>query len=157
MRITNKMMTNNSMYNINNNKNLLNTLESQYSTGKKITRPSDDPIVAVRALKFRTNLTEVQQYTGKNIPDALNWMEVTESSLETINEIIRSMNTPQTTILRQRTGTTSLKISSSTQSRSIRKAIRTTRDAMFFRATRQTNRLCLTLTRTTFHMRSQSL
>ncbi len=93
MRITNKMMTNNSMYNINNNKNLLNTLESQYSTGKKITRPSDDPIVAVRALKFRTNLTEVQQYTGKNIPDALNWMEVTESSLETINEIIRSMNT----------------------------------------------------------------
>ncbi len=93
MRITNKMMTNNSMYNINNNKNLLNMLEGRYSTGKKITRPSDDPIVAVRALKLRTNLTEVTQYTEKNIPDALNWMEVTESSLTTINEIIRGMNT----------------------------------------------------------------
>ncbi len=93
MRITNKMMTNNALYNINTNKNLLDILESRYSSGKKITRPSDDPIVAVRALKFRTNLTEIEQYTGKNIPDALNWMEVTEGSLETINSIISSMNT----------------------------------------------------------------
>ena len=93
MRITNKMMTNNALYNINTNKNLLDTLEKQYSSGKKITRPSDDPIVAVRALKFRTNLTEIHQYTEKNIPDALNWMEVTEGSLDTINSIISSMNT----------------------------------------------------------------
>lgn len=93
MRVTNKMMTNNALYNINNNKTLMDKLENQYSSGKKITRPSDDPIVAVRALKFRTNLTEIEQYTKKNIPDALNWMEVTEGALSTINGIIRSMNT----------------------------------------------------------------
>ena len=52
MRITNKMMTNNALYNINNNKNLLSTLENQYSTGKKIQKPSDDQIIAVRALKL---------------------------------------------------------------------------------------------------------
>ena len=62
MRITNKMMTNNALYNISNNKTLLSNLEQQYSTGKKITKPSDDPIVAVRALKFRTNLTELNRY-----------------------------------------------------------------------------------------------
>ena len=45
MRITNKMMTNNVLHNINNNKNLLSTLENQYSTGKKIQKPSDDPIL----------------------------------------------------------------------------------------------------------------
>ena len=67
MRITNKMMTNNALYNINNNKNLLSNLEQQYSSGKKITKPSDDPIVAVRALKFRTNLAELNQYYEKNI------------------------------------------------------------------------------------------
>lgn len=92
MRITNKMMTNNALYNINNNKNLLSNLEQQYSTGKKITKPSDDPIVAVRALKFRTNLTELNQYYEKNIPDALAWMDVTESALNTVNDIITSMN-----------------------------------------------------------------
>ena len=93
MRITNKMMTNNALYNINNNKNLLSTLEQQYSSGKKITKPSDDPIVAVRALKFRTNLTELNQYYEKNIPDAIAWMDVTESALNTVNSIISSMNT----------------------------------------------------------------
>ena len=93
MRITNKMMTNNALYNINNNKNLLSNLEQQYSSGKKITKPSDDPIVAVRALKFRTNLSELNQYYEKNIPDALAWMDVTESALNTVNGIITSMNT----------------------------------------------------------------
>ncbi|MGN0507550.1 MAG: flagellar hook-associated protein FlgL [Lachnospiraceae bacterium] len=93
MRITNKMMTNNALYNINNNKNLMSALEQQYSTGKKITKPSDDPIVAVRALKFRTNLSELNQYYEKNIPDALSWMDVTESALDSVNAIITSMNT----------------------------------------------------------------
>ena len=40
MRITNKMMTNNALYNINSNKNLMSSLEQQYSSGKKITKPS---------------------------------------------------------------------------------------------------------------------
>lgn len=93
MRITNKMMTNNVLHNINNNKNLLSTLENQYSTGKKIQKPSDDPIIAVRALKLRTNLSEITQYTEKNIPDALSWMDTTESSLDVINDILRQMNT----------------------------------------------------------------
>lgn len=93
MRITNKMMTNNVLHNINNNKNLLSTLENQYSTGKKIQKPSDDPIVAVRALKLRTNLSEITQYVEKNIPDALSWMDTTESSLDVVNDILRQMNT----------------------------------------------------------------
>ena len=92
MRITNKMMTNNTLYNIGNNKTLLSKLEQQYSTGKKITKPSDDPIVAVRALKFRTNLTELNQYYEKNIPDAIAWMDVTESALKTVNDIVTSIN-----------------------------------------------------------------
>lgn len=93
MRITNKMMTNNVLHNINNNKNLLSTLENQYSTGKKIQKPSDDPIIAVRALKLRTNLSELNQYVEKNIPDALSWMDTTESSLSVVNQILRQMNT----------------------------------------------------------------
>lgn len=93
MRITNKMMTNNMMNNINKNKLNLNTLEEQYSSGKKIQRPSDDPIVTVRALKLRTNLTELKQYYEKNIPDAKSWMNVTESAMKTANEILKKINT----------------------------------------------------------------
>lgn len=93
MRITNKMMSNSLLYNINGNKKRLNALDEQYSTGLKIQRPSDDPIISVRALKLRTNLTELTQYTDKNIPDALSWMESTESALQTTSRIITSLHT----------------------------------------------------------------
>lgn len=93
MRITNKMMTNNMMSNITKNKFNITSLEQQYTTGKKIQRPSEDPIVAVRALKLRTNLTELEQYYNKNIPDAKSWMDVTESALKTVNSILRQINT----------------------------------------------------------------
>lgn len=92
MRITNKMVTNNLMSSINKNKNLLNTLDQQYSTGKKIQRPSEDPIVAVRALKLRTNLSELNQYYEKNIPDARSWMDVTEEALKNMNQIVTKIN-----------------------------------------------------------------
>ncbi len=93
MRITNKMMTNNMMTNINRNKINMTDLEQQYSTGKKIQKPSDDPIIAVRALKLRTNLSELEQYYEKNIPDAMSWMDVTESALKTVNDILKQINT----------------------------------------------------------------
>jgi flagellar hook-associated protein 3 FlgL len=93
MRVTNRMMTNNMLSNINGNKNRLSKLEEQYSTGKRIQKPSDDPIVAVRALKLRTNLAELNQYYEKNIPDAQAWLDVTESSLKNIDSIISQMHT----------------------------------------------------------------
>ena len=43
MRITNQMMINNSMANIQINKNQMNTMDTQFSTQKKISKPSEDP------------------------------------------------------------------------------------------------------------------
>ena len=43
--------------------------QSQYNTQKKIQRPSDDPTIAARALKYRTTLAEIDQYLT-NIKDA---------------------------------------------------------------------------------------
>lgn len=93
MRITSKMLTNNLMNNINKNKNSMTKLEDQYTTGKKIQKPSDDPIIAVRSLKLRTNVSELSQYYDKNIPDAKSWMEVTESSLKNVNDALKNINT----------------------------------------------------------------
>lgn len=93
MRVTNRMMTNNMLYNINRNKNTLANLEQQYTTGMKIQKPSEDPIIAVRALKLRTNLSELNQYYKKNIPDAKAWMDVTESALNVVNDILTQVHT----------------------------------------------------------------
>lgn len=91
MRITNSMMTNSTMRNVNKSKNNLYTTEQQMSSQKKITKPSDDPIIAIRALSLRTSLTEVEQYIKKNVPDASAWLTLTETSLSNMNDIYKDI------------------------------------------------------------------
>ncbi len=88
MRITNRIMQNNSLYNINNNKVTEDNLNTQLSTGKKISRPSDDPVIAIRALRLRSTVTELTQFYEKNAEDADSWLSVTEDSLSTITDVI---------------------------------------------------------------------
>ena len=61
MRITNKIMQNNSLYNINNNKVNEDQINTMMATGKKLTRPSDDPVIAIRALRLRSNVVQLSQ------------------------------------------------------------------------------------------------
>ena len=91
MRITNKIISNNAVSNINTNKVREDTLNTQLATGKKVTRPSDDPVVAIRALRLRTNLSKVDQYYEKNVPDANSWLSVTEDAIDTATDVITSM------------------------------------------------------------------
>ena len=91
MRMTNKIMQNNSLYNINNNKVLQDKLSTMMSTQKKITRPSDDPVIAIRALRLRTNVTELTQFSEKNSPDAESWLNVTEGALNTTTKVLTEM------------------------------------------------------------------
>lgn len=93
MRVTNQMMTTNMLSNINTNKQNMELYGNQYSTNQKIQRPSEDPVVAVRSLKYRTQLDETVQYVGKNIPDALAWMDITETAMTEVNNLITTMNT----------------------------------------------------------------
>jgi flagellar hook-associated protein 3 FlgL len=67
MRITNSMMINNTLSNINNNKTKMDQLNTQLATKKKIQRPSEDPITAIRALRYRSTLSEISQYLDRNI------------------------------------------------------------------------------------------
>lgn len=93
MRITNKIMQRNNLSNINTNKVYQDKLSTQMSTQKKVSRPSDDPVVSIRALRLRSNVTEVTQYYSKNIPDAESWLDVTEDALKNLIEIITNMIT----------------------------------------------------------------
>ena len=91
MRITNKIMQSNALSNINKNKELQDKLNKQMTTKSKITKPSDDPVIAIRALRLRTNLSEITQYCEKNVPDAEHWLSVTEDSLNSMTSVITDM------------------------------------------------------------------
>lgn len=91
MRMTNKIMQTNSLYNINQTKILEDKYNTQLTSQSKITRPSDDPVVAIRALRLRSNVSTVSQYYDKNSPDASQWLDVTAQSLSTITDVITNL------------------------------------------------------------------
>ena len=91
MRITNKIIQNNSLSNINTNKLLEDKYNTQMSTGKKIIRPSDDPVIAIRSLRLRTTYSEITQYRDKNTEDADSWLTVTEDAIDTVIDVVTSM------------------------------------------------------------------
>ena len=69
MRITNQMISNNSLRNMQKTMANVDNRTTQMETGKKITKASEDPVVAVRALKLRTMVTQLEQYKDKDFFD----------------------------------------------------------------------------------------
>jgi flagellar hook-associated protein 3 FlgL len=88
MRITNNMMISNMLRNLSGNEERLNKYQNQLNTGKKISLPSDDPIVAARALKLRTDVSKIEQYQ-KNLGDAQSWVDATDTALAQIGDILK--------------------------------------------------------------------
>jgi flagellar hook-associated protein 3 FlgL len=81
MRVTQSMLSNNMMKNLSTSYERLGKYQDQLATGKKISRPSDDPVVAMKGMNYRTDLTEVEQFQ-RNISEAYNWMENTDSAYD---------------------------------------------------------------------------
>lgn len=88
MRVTNQMVTNNTMLYLNNTQSNMLDIQQQLTTGKKIGKPSDDPIVAVRALKLKTDVSEINQYS-RNVDDATSWIDVTEQALTNMTDMYK--------------------------------------------------------------------
>ncbi len=84
MRVTNQMVTSGSLRNMQKSMQRVNKLNEQVTTGKKIAAPSEDPVVAIRALKLRTTCDQLDQYKEKNIPDALSWLDTTQTSIQNV-------------------------------------------------------------------------
>ncbi len=93
MRITNTMITNNTKSNINLNKLLVDKYNTQMTTQKKISKASEDPVIAIRSLRLSTTLSHINQYVDNNIPDASAWMDVTETALTNMKDLLRDIRT----------------------------------------------------------------
>lgn len=81
MRITQSMLSSNMMKNLTASMSRLDTLNTQVATQKKITKPSDDPVVAMKGIVYRRSLEEVEQFQ-RNFSEAYNWVENTDSALD---------------------------------------------------------------------------
>ena len=81
MRVTQSMLSNNLLRNLSNSYSRLGKLQEQLSTQKKITRPSDDPVVAMLGMGYRTDTNRIEQFK-RNIGEVKNWVETTDDALD---------------------------------------------------------------------------
>ena len=86
MRVTNNMIMNNSIRNINKTKQTTSKLNDQMTSQKKINRPSEDPVIAIRSMRLRNSQAKIDQYLENNINDAQNWLDSAEEALKNIKK-----------------------------------------------------------------------
>lgn len=87
-RITQGMMNQTLLYDLQHVTSQLSTSEQELSSGYKINQPSDDPYAASQALKLRADLASNQQYQG-NVSDANAWQNVADTALGNIGDSVQ--------------------------------------------------------------------
>ena len=88
MRVTNGMLANNMMRNINRNMTRMDKLQQNMATGKKFLKPSDDPIGVSRSLRLNTDIAVMEQYK-RNVDDSISWLETTEMAMNNMIAVLQ--------------------------------------------------------------------
>jgi flagellar hook-associated protein 3 FlgL len=86
-RITTGMTQRSILADLNRVNERLSRTQQKVASNKEITRPSDDPFNASRAMALRTSMAGTQQYQ-RNVQDAQGWQEATEIALADITDAI---------------------------------------------------------------------
>ncbi len=84
------MLSNNMLRNLTSSYSKMDTLMDQVSTGKKINRPSDDPVIAMKGMGYRTELKQIEQYK-RNTSEVHNWMDNTDSALDKATQTMQKL------------------------------------------------------------------
>jgi len=87
LRVTNNLILNTILKNLNDNVVRLSKLQEQLSTGKRINKPSDDPVGMTEVLNYRSILSATDQYM-RNINRANSNLGITDQALNSIGNII---------------------------------------------------------------------
>ena len=87
MRITNTSMIRTHLYDTQQNLSNMNKLNQQITTGKVINKVSDDPQKAIKIMNMNNEIKYTEKYNS-NIDETVGWMNTSDSSLETIGNIL---------------------------------------------------------------------
>lgn len=84
MRVTQSMISNNLLTNLNKSYAEVDKYFNQLNTGKKFSRPSEDPVAAMKGIGYRTELHRIEQYQ-RNTGEVQNWYDNTDAALDQTN------------------------------------------------------------------------
>ncbi len=92
LRITQNSMNRTQMAGLNTSLGRLQQTQEQLTTGKRLNRPSDDPVGTVSALRFRAEQSQLEQF-GNNIADGLDRLSASDNVLTQTAHMTQRMRT----------------------------------------------------------------
>lgn len=90
MRVTFTQINDTVMRNIGYNQGKLANLQEQLSSGRRLNRPSDDPIDMKNNISYKSEIAQDTQFK-RNIEDGSAWMGMTEVAMTDMNELMQTI------------------------------------------------------------------
>jgi len=87
-RVTQNMLNTQFMRNLNTNLNRVQKLQDQLSSGRRINKPSDDPVGISLSLRYRSELERNKQYQ-RNVDSALSWLSYIDEILGQAGNVLQ--------------------------------------------------------------------
>ncbi|SFJ26778.1 flagellar hook-associated protein 3 FlgL [Paenibacillus sp. UNC496MF] len=91
MRVTQNMTSSRLIQNLNTNMRKMAIQQDQISTGRKINKPSDDPVGLTYGLRYRSDLTANTQYQD-NISSSLSWLDFYDTQMDQATQVLQRVN-----------------------------------------------------------------
>lgn len=88
MRVTQSMLSNNMLRNLSNSFAKIGKYQDQITTGRKFTRPSEDPVATVKGMSYRTDLNKAEQFT-RNLQTVNTWLDTTDDALDQVGAALQ--------------------------------------------------------------------
>ena len=90
MRVTLKELTTQMETVLDNRFTDLSNIQNELSTGKRLLKPSDNPVDTANDIKLKTQLAEETQY-HTNIQDGINFMNVSDTAMQSMETIMQRL------------------------------------------------------------------
>lgn len=87
MRVSSRMMSDRVLFNLTRATTRLLDLQTASSSGRRINKPSDDPLGIIDDLNFRFRLSDIAQFNS-NISHCKSWLSYSDMALSSINDLI---------------------------------------------------------------------
>jgi len=88
MRITNNVVTRNFINNMSKDLSQVTKAQEQLSSGKVISKPSDNPTLASKIMNLDNSIKENEQYS-KTIDSSMNWINTADGSLSNAEDTLQ--------------------------------------------------------------------
>ena len=62
-------------------------LQEQLNTGKRVNRPSDDPVVVIKSLGYKMQVDKVDRFQ-KNLGEVNNWLDSSDDALDGVGQVL---------------------------------------------------------------------